>query len=109
MPSTQGSPVQVKPAAATAETLLLATQDVLISTIPVANVGGSSDTYRIWVRLNGEMSVSDKNYIAFDIPLPTGVAVGFTLGMLIGAGDRIEVQSLNGSLAFNAFFMKVTL
>jgi len=95
---------QSNPSATTATTLYTvpAATSTVVSTIAVANLGGSSATYRIAVRPAGE-SLANKHYIAYDVTVGATDTTTLTLGITLATTDVITVYASNANLAFNAF------
>jgi glucose-6-phosphate dehydrogenase assembly protein OpcA len=100
---------QVAPSATTATTLYTvpsATQAV-VSTIAVANRGGSSATYRIAIRVAGS-ALSDEEYIAYDAAITANNSTFITIGVTLAATDVITVYASNTNLSFNAFGSEIS-
>jgi hypothetical protein len=95
---------QVKPSANTLTTAYStpAGSSAVISTIVVTNLGPTSTTYRIAIRIAGA-AISDKDYIAYDISLPTLDSIALTLGVTLAATDVVSVMSYSGLVNFNIF------
>ena len=95
---------QVKPSANTLTTAYStpAGSSAVISTIVVTNLGPTSTTYRIAIRIAGA-AISDKDYIAYDISLPTLDSIALTLGITLAATDVVSVMSYSGLVNFNIF------
>lgn len=98
---------QLKPAAATAATLYTAGGGVaaMISTITVCNLGNFT-TYRIAIRPGGA-AIEDKHYIAYDCGIGPNTTDTITLGIGVGSGDVVTVQSASGNLAFGLYGAEV--
>jgi len=95
---------QVNPAvttATTAYTVPSATETV-ISTITVANLGGTPATYRISVRPNGAAQ-ENKHYIVYDTSVGPQTTDTMTIGMTLDATDVVTVYASTANLAFNLF------
>jgi hypothetical protein len=104
MPSIYKVLGQVKPSANTLTTAYStpAGSSAVISTIVVTNLGPTSTTYRIAIRVAGA-AISDEDYIAYDISVPTLDSVAFTLGITLAATDVVSVMSYSGLVNFNIF------
>jgi len=95
---------QVKPSANTLTTAYTtpAGSSAVISTIVVTNLGSTSTTYRIAIRIAGA-AISDEDYIAYDVSIPTLDSLALTLGVTLAATDVVSVMSFNGLVNFNIF------
>ena len=104
MPTTYKVLGQVSPSATTATTAYTvpsATQAV-VSSIVVANLGGSSGTYRIAVRPAGE-SLASKHYLVYDATIAATDSLTLTLGITLGATDVVTVYASSANFAFNLY------
>ena len=109
MPTTYKVLGQVAPGATTNTTLYTApsaTQAVL-STLVIANLAGTSATYRIAVRPAGE-TLANKHYIAYDIGVAGNDSTTLTLGLTLAATDVVTVYSSTTTLAFNLSGMEIS-
>ena len=95
---------QSNPSATTATTLYTvpASTSTVVSTLTVANLGGSSATYRISVRPAGEAQ-ANKHYIAYDVTVGANDTTTLTLGMTLATTDVVTVYASTANLAFNLF------
>ena len=95
---------QNSPAATTATTLYTvpASTSTVVSTLTVANLGGSSATYRISVRPAAE-GQANKHYIAYDVTVGANDTTTLTLGMTLATTDVVTVYASTANLAFNLF------
>jgi len=78
-----------------------ATQTI-VSTITVCNQASTAATFNIAVIKNGT-SVATQNYVAYGTPIAGNDTVALTLGITMGAGDTIVVNSSTTTLSFSAF------
>jgi glucose-6-phosphate dehydrogenase assembly protein OpcA len=95
---------QVLPAATTATTAYTvpsATQTV-VSTIIVANQGGSAATFRIAIRPSGA-SLTNSQYIAYDVTIAALDSVALTVGLTLGTTDVITVYSSTATMSFSVY------
>ena len=103
---------QVNPSATTVTTLetVPSSTEVVVSTITVANLGGSAATYRILVQPSAEASGSilNKHYLAYDVTVGANDTTTLTLGLSLATGDVIKVYASTATLAFNAFGSEIT-
>lgn len=86
-------------------TVPMMTQTVA-STLVICN-RGESTTYRVNVRVNGEV-LSDKQYIVFDAVLDANDTVFLTIGLSLNAGDIVEVFSQTSNVSFSLYGAEVT-
>lgn len=95
---------QVNPAATTATTAYTvpSATETVISTITVANLGGSAATYRIAVRPDGA-ALENKHYIVYDATIAATDSLTITIGMTLNAADVITVYTSTATMAFNIF------
>jgi hypothetical protein len=73
-----------------------------VSTIVVANQAGTSGTYRLAIRPDGE-SLAAKHYLAYDVALPANSTHTYTIGVTLNAADVITVYASSTSMSFNVF------
>lgn len=93
---------QSAPSAATATTLLTASSQTIISTLNVANTGGTADAIRIAVRPSGA-TLANQHYIAFGVQVPPGAIFSLQGGITINNTDVVTVYSTTGTSSFSAF------
>lgn len=79
-----------------------AANSAAISTLNVCNTTASNVTFRIYVRPQGA-TANVSQAIVFDAALPAQDAIGLTLGMTLGATDKVTVYSWQGNVAFSLF------
>lgn len=97
-----------------------ANSDTLLYTVPDAtqfvestltvcnrNVTGVMSTFRVAVVKAGE-ALSDKCYLAYNIPLEARAVQTLTLGFTLGAGDKVFVRSSSGDLSFGVFGCEIS-
>lgn len=85
-----------------------ASTDTVVSSLIVANRGTAADTFRIALRTDGD-AISDKHYIAYDVPLAGNDSTTLTLGMTLQATDVVSVAGGGTAslLSFNLFGAEV--
>lgn len=100
---------QSNPAATTLTDVLTVSggSQVIVSTITVANLEGSANTYRIAVR-DGGASIDNAHYVAYDTTIPANDTVALTLGITLGETDVISVYASDTNLAFNVYGVEIT-
>ncbi len=109
MPTTYKVLGQSNPAATTLTTLYTvpAATSAVVSTVTVANLSGSSVTYRIAIRPAGA-SIANSHYVAYDTTLDANSNHSYTLGVTLATTDVISVYGSNTNLAFSAFGSEIS-
>ena len=100
---------QSAPSATTATdayTVPAATQTI-ISSIVVAERGGSAATFRIAVRPNGA-ALATSHYIAYDTPVSANDVVALSLGITVDAADVVTVYASSGDVTFSLFGSEIS-
>ena len=83
--------------------------ETVVSTVIVANRNASATTFRLAVRVDGD-AISNKHYIAYDVPVAANDSTTLTLGISIAATDVLSVQAGDANrLSINAFGAEVTV
>lgn len=87
-----------------------ASTEAVISSVIVANRAATATTFRMAVRPGGE-SISDKHYIAYDVPIAANDSTTLTLGLTMDAADVLSVNAAGTAsrLSFNCFGAEVTV
>jgi glucose-6-phosphate dehydrogenase assembly protein OpcA len=100
---------QSNPSATTATTLYTvpSTTSTVVSTITVANLAGTSATYRISVRPAGA-SQTNAMYLAYDVTVGALDTTTITLGVTLATTDVITVYASTANLAFQAFGSEIS-
>lgn len=100
---------QSNPAATTSTDLYTvpAITSSLVSSLSICNTGGTSATFRISVAVAGA-ALNIKQYIYYDVSLPGNDTFIATLGISLGAADKIRIYASNANLVFQAFGAEVT-
>jgi len=96
---------QSNPSPSTLTTLYTvpASKYAVISTMTVANLTGTANTYRIAIRPGGA-SIANAQYIAYDVTVAASDTTTLTLGITLNTTDIISVYGGAASnLAFAAF------
>lgn len=95
---------QLNPSAGAAGDLYTvpASTEAVISTIIIANIAGTADTYRISIRPDGNAQ-EDKHFIAFDATVLANDSTALTLGLTLDAADVVTVRAAGANLSFNIF------
>ena len=84
--------------------------ETVISTIVIANRRSSADTFRLALRTDGD-AISDKHYLAYDVPVAANDSTTLTLGVAMQATDVLSARAGGTAslLSFNAFGAEVTI
>jgi hypothetical protein len=84
-------------------------KETVISTIIIANRTTSADSFRIAVRVDGD-AISNKHYIAYDVPVAANDSTTLTLGVTMAAGDVLSVRAETADrLSINVFGAEITV
>jgi len=81
--------------------------ETVISTIIIANRTASAETFRIAIRPNGA-TLSDEQYIAYDVPIAANDSTTLTLGITLDAADVLSVYASAVDLSVNVFGAEIS-
>jgi len=84
--------------------------ETVLSTVVIANRATSADTFRLALRTTGD-AISDKHYLAYDVPVAANDSTTLTLGITMEATDVLSVAAAGtaSELSVNAFGAEVTI
>tara|TARA_R110000824_G_scaffold62213_1_gene164916 strand:- start:229 stop:564 length:336 start_codon:yes stop_codon:yes gene_type:complete len=83
--------------------------ETVLSTVIIANRTATADSFRLAIRTDGD-AISNKHYIAYDVPVAANDSTTLTLGITVKATDVISVQATTADrLSINAFGAEVTV
>ena len=86
-----------------------ASTETVVSTVVIANRNASATTFRLAVRVDGD-AISNRHYLAFDVPVAANDSTTLTLGFTMAATDVLSVQAGDANrLSINAFGAEVTV
>jgi len=87
-----------------------ASTETVISTVIIANRATSADTFRLALRTDGD-AISDKHFLAYDVPVAASDSTTLTLGITMAATDVLSVAAAGtaSELSINAFGAEVTV
>jgi len=87
-----------------------ASTETVISTITICNRASAADTFRLALRTDGD-AISDKHYLAYDVPVAANDTTTLTLGVAMQATDVLGVSGSGtaSELSINAFGAEVTV
>jgi hypothetical protein len=111
MPSSYKVLGQSNPAATTATALYTvpSSTSAVISSISIANLAATSATFRLIVQKSGETStITDKQYIGYDITVGASDTTIITVGLTLATGDVVKVYASTATVAFQAFGSEIT-
>lgn len=80
---------------------------VVVSSIVIANRGGSSTTFRIGIRPNG-VALANSHYVAYDTFIAANDILALSLGITIDSADIVTVYAGNANLTFSLFGSEIT-
>jgi hypothetical protein len=84
-------------------------KEVIISTIVIANRTATADSFRIAIRTDGD-AISNKHYVAYDVPVAANDSTTLTLGISMVATDVLSVKATTADvLSVNVFGAEITL
>jgi hypothetical protein len=100
---------QIAPAATTATAIYTvpSATEAVVSSVTIAERGGSAATFRLAVRPDGA-TLSDEHYIAYDVAISANDTVILTLGITMDATDILQAYASSADLSFNAFGTEIT-
>lgn len=79
----------------------------IISTLNVCNTSASNVTFRAAIRPAGE-TITAKNYVVFESPIPGQDSISVSLGMTMGNTDVLTVFSNQGNVSFSVFGTEIS-
>jgi len=79
----------------------------IVSSLMVCNTGSIDSTFRISVAISGSADTGSQ-YIYYNTPIPIADTFAATLGVTLGAGDRVRAFVTTGSVSFNLFGVEIT-
>jgi glucose-6-phosphate dehydrogenase assembly protein OpcA len=84
--------------------------ETVLSTVIIANRASAADTFRLALRTDGD-AISDKHYLAYDVPVAANDSTTLTLGITMQATDVLSVAAAGtaSELSINAFGAEVTV
>jgi glucose-6-phosphate dehydrogenase assembly protein OpcA len=100
---------QSNPAATTLTTLYTvpSATETVVSSIVIANLATAAATFRIAIRPNAA-SITNSQYIAYDITVGASDSTVLTLGLTMDAADVISVYASTATVTFSAFGSEIS-
>ena len=100
---------QIAPAATTATAIYTvpSATEAVVSSVTIAERGGSAATFRLAVRPDGA-ALSNEHYIAYDADIAANDTVVLTLGLTLDASDILEAYASSANLSFNAYGTEIS-
>ncbi len=110
MPTAYKVLAQNNPSATTETTLYTvpSATSAVVSTLSIANLTGSSATYRIAVRPAADSSTANKHWIVYGATVAANDTTMLTLGLTLAAGDVIRIFASTANLSFSAFGSEIS-
>ena len=85
-----------------------AATETVISTIILANLDSSANTFRISLRPDGA-SQADQHYIAYDVPIAANDSTTLTLGITLNAADVVTCYAgASSDVSVNIFGTEIS-
>jgi hypothetical protein len=81
--------------------------NAIVSTVNVCNTTSSNVTFRLAAKI-ANTTLTTRQYLVFDTPLPAQDSIALSLGLSLGAGDVLTAFSLQGNVTFNVFGVEIT-
>ena len=81
--------------------------DTVISTVVIANRASSADTFRLALRTEGD-AISDKHYLAYDVPVAANDSTTLTLGITMDAADVLTAYCSSADMSINVFGTEIS-
>ena len=109
MPTTYKVLGQSNPSATTLTTLYTvpSSTSTVVSTITIANLAGSSGTFRIAIRQAGA-SIANSQYLAYDTTIAALDTLTLTLGITLATTDVISIYASTANMSFAAYGSELT-
>lgn len=76
------------------------------SSIVICNRGTTVTTFRVSISVGGGV-LADKDYLYYDLELAGNDSFVITIGITLGAADKVRVYSGNANLSFNMFGQEI--
>lgn len=74
----------------------------VVSTLTVCNRSGTQATFRVSVSVAGGATAT-KDYLYYDVTVAGNDTFAATLGITLGAADKVRVYASTNTLSFNLF------
>ncbi len=84
-----------------------AATSAVASTCMVANRSGTATSFRLSVAVAGAAD-TNKQYIAYDVPIAGNEVKGFTIGVTLATTDVVRCYATLATLSFNLFGTEIT-
>lgn len=100
---------QQNPSATTSTDLYTvpASTSAVISTLVIANRSGTATSFRASIAVAGA-SLSNEQYIAYDVPIAGNETITLTLGFTLATTDKVRCYATLATLSFNLFGAEVS-
>ena len=109
MPETLKVLGQAAPAATTETDLYTvpAATTVVVSSLTVCNRSGTQSTFRVSVSVTGA-ATANADYLYYDVTIAGNDTFAATLGVTLGATDKVRVYGGANTLSFHCYGTEVT-
>lgn len=77
------------------------------STLMVCNRSATATTFRVSVSVSGGATAT-KDYLYYDVPIGGNDTFAATIGIALGAADKVRVYAGAATLSFNLFGQEVS-
>jgi hypothetical protein len=74
----------------------------IVEGITIANRSGAATSFRLAVSVGGG-AIANKDYVAYDVPIPGNTVVNLNGVITMAAGDKLRAYATLATLSFNAF------
>ena len=81
--------------------------NTIVSTVNVCNTSTSNITFRLLVRPTGN-TIENGQYLAFNVPVGIFDATAISVGITLGANDRVTLFSFEGNAAVTVFGTEIS-
>lgn len=100
---------QVAPSATTSTAVYTvpSATEAIVSSVTVCNRAGTSGTFRLAVRPNGE-ALATKHYLVYDAEVASNDTIILTIGVTMDASDVLEAYASSASMTFQAYGSEIS-
>ena len=100
---------QINPTANTQTTIYTvpAATSTIVSTLVICNQANTAATFSVAAQPQGA-SLTNKNYLNFNTPLPAHDSITLTIGMTLGNTDVLSANASTGNVSFTAFGSEIS-
>jgi hypothetical protein len=101
---------QTNPSASTESTLYTtpSSTQTVASSIIICNQAATSATFRIAVRPSADATTASKHYLVYGTTVAANDTIVLTIGVTLGAADKILVYASTGNISFAAYGSEIS-